>query len=158
MARHRKNRCTKAAIENLDSLARRAAINVYPNLLDEQPNGDLEALEFTHYDCWFLPADEEYTFDHLEKAMRSAPGDVAAECEQIFSSWMKTLDIPAPATGWFGSLFMRGYNEFAQRTGVKDERAGWAGIIEAETDAVLRVLKAGYKVYEGDGFWEVYRP
>jgi hypothetical protein len=108
----------KAVIDTLYSLARRAAINVHPNLLEEQPDGGPEAIEFTHYDCWFLPDDEEYTFDHLEKAMQTAPGDVAAECEQIFSSWMKTLDIPPPVTGWFGDLFMRGYNEFAQHTGV----------------------------------------
>jgi hypothetical protein len=122
-------------IDPLKIGARRQAIDSHPNLHEEQPDGGPKAVEFTHYDCWFLPPDEEYTFDHLEEAMRSTPGDVAAECERIFSGWMETLDIPAPAAGWFSSLFMRGYNEFAQHTGVKDERAGWAGIIEASTPA-----------------------
>ena len=143
-------------IDSLNVGARRQAIDSHPNLLDEQPDGGPEAVEFTHYDCWFLPPDEEYTFDHLEEAMRSTPGDVAAECERIFSSWMKTLGIPPPADGWFSDLYMRGHDEYIQRTGLTGEVAGWAGIAEAETDAVLRVLEAGYEVYEGSGFWEVY--
>jgi len=145
-----------ASIETLNVHARRTAIDAHPNLLDEQPDGDFDAIEFTHYDCWFLPDDQDYTFDYLVEAMRSAPGKVAAECERIFSSWMKALDISPLPDGWFSDLFMRGYDEYAKRSGMADEPAGWAGIAEAETDAVLRALKAGYKVYEGEGFWEVY--
>lgn len=141
----------KDSIDTLGVHARREAINAHPNLLDEQPACGPEAVEFTHYECWFLPPDQEYTFDHLEEAMRRAPGDVADECERIFTSWMKTLDIQPPPSGWYCDLFMR-----AQLTGMSGEAAGWAGIEEAETDAVLRVLEAGYKVYEGEGFWEVY--
>lgn len=144
------------SIKILDIQARREAIDAHANLLDEQPDGDVEAIEFTHYDCWFLPASQDYTFDYLIEAMRSAPGDVADECERIFTSWMKTLDIQPPPSGWYGDLFMRAQNEHAQRTGMSGEAAGWAGIEEAETDAVLRVLEAGYKVYEGSGFWEIY--
>jgi len=144
------------SIKTLDVNARREAIDAHTNLLDEQPDGDLEAIEFTHYDCWFLPDSQDYTFNYLVEAMRSTPGDVAAECERIFSSWMKTLGIPLPADGWFSDLYLRGHDEYVQRTGLNDEGAGWAGIAEAETDAVLRVLEAGYEVYEGSGFWEVY--
>lgn len=144
------------SIKTLDVHARREAIDAHANLLDEQPDGDVEAIEFTHYDCWFLPPDKEYTFDHLEEAMRRTPRDVADHCQRTFSSWMKTLDIPLPPEGWFADLYMRGHDEYVQRTGLTDEGVGWAGIAEAETDAVLRVLEAGHKVYEGSGFWEVY--
>ena len=136
--------------------ARRAVISRHPNLLDEQPDGDIEPIEFTHYDCWFLPADEDYTLAHLEETMLRAPRDVACQCQLTFSGWMKTLGIPSPPGGWFADLYMCGYNEFLKRGGISAQDAGWAGITEVESDAVLRVLKAGYEVYEGDGFWEVY--
>jgi hypothetical protein len=146
----------RLAIETLDVRARREAIDGHPNLLDVQPDGDVEAIEFTHYDCWFLPPDEDYTLDYLREAMLKAPRTVADQCQLTFSSWMETLDVPQPPNGWFADLYLRGYSEQVRRTGIADEEAGWAGIIEAETDAVLRVLKAGFKVYGGDGFWEVY--
>ncbi|MBU3694343.1 MAG: hypothetical protein FGM40_05875 [Rhodocyclaceae bacterium] len=145
-----------ASIETLDVQARRAAIDGHRNLLGEQPDGDIEAIEFTHYECWFLPPDEDYTLEYLREAMLNAPSAVAAQCEQTFSSWMKTLEIAPPAEGWFADLYMRGYNEHILRTGVASEDAGWAGIAEMETDAVLRALDAGYRVYEGSAFWEVY--
>ena len=146
----------KLANSSRNATARREAIDVHKNLLDKQPDNGAEATEFTHYDCWFLPPDKEYTFDHLEEAMRRTPRDVAAHCQRTFSSWMKTLDIPPPPEGWFADLYMRGHDEYVRRTGLTDEGAGWAGIAEAETDAVLRVLEAGYKVYEGSCFWEIY--
>ena len=145
-----------AVTETLEARNRRDAIARHPNFLEKQPDCDVEPIEFTHYDCWFLPADEDYTLAHLEETMLRAPRDVACQCQLTFSGWMKTLGIPLPPDGWFANLYMRGYNEFLKREGISAQDAGWAGIAEVESDAVLRVLEAGYKVYEGDGFWEVY--
>ena len=38
------------SIKTLDVHARREAIDAHANLLDEQPDGDVEAIELTHYD------------------------------------------------------------------------------------------------------------
>jgi hypothetical protein len=84
----------KAKIETLDVRARREAIDGHPNLLDVQPDSDAEAIEFTHYDCWFLPPDEDYTLDYLREAMLNAPRAVADQCQLTFSSWMETLVVP----------------------------------------------------------------
>ena len=115
-------------------------------LLDEQPQ-DVEAIELTHYDCWFVPEDEDYSFDFLTDKLANDPSAVAHECESVFQSWMRTLKIDSPPAGHYIDVFNA---RLAQCTDP------WLALESCQKDAVARVLDAGYDVYVSDTFVEVY--
>ena len=108
--------------------------------LDTQTDAD--PIQFTHYDCWFLPEGEDYTLDYLNDALANTPEAVAAECEDVFGSWSRTLGLDVPP-GHYADLFMQ--------TG-----GGWLGIEACERDATDRASDAGYRVFKGGAFCEVY--
>jgi hypothetical protein len=107
--------------------------------LDEQP--DAEPIQFTHYDCWFLPDDEDYSLSYLEDALENRPDAVADECEAVFGSWSRTLGLDVPP-GHYAALFK--------------QSGGWLGIEMCERYAITRASDAGYRVFKGEAFCEVY--
>jgi len=109
--------------------------------LDTQPDAD--PIQFTHYDCWFLPEGDDYSLAYLEDALANHPEVVAAECEDVFGSWSRTLGLDVPP-GHYADLFMQ--------TG-----GGWPGVEACERDATARASAAGFRVFEGDEFVEIYR-
>jgi hypothetical protein len=109
--------------------------------LDEQPDAD--PVEFTHYDCWLVPEGDDYTLAYLDDAIATHPETVAVECEAVFSAWARTLGLDVPP-GHYSDLFIQ--------TG-----GGWPGIEACERDATARASAAGFQVFEGDGFVEIYR-
>jgi hypothetical protein len=100
-------------------------------------------VEFTHYDCWFLPDEADYTLAYLDDALATAPETVADECQAVFGQWARTLGYDVPP-GHYADLF--------RQTG-----GGWPGIEACERDATTRASQAGFRVFEGDGFVEIYR-
>jgi hypothetical protein len=108
--------------------------------LDTQPDAD--PIQFTHYDCWFLPEGEDYSLAYLDDALANNPTAVADRCENVFGSWCTTLKLDVPP-GHYADLFMQ--------TG-----GGWPGIEACERDATTRASNAGYCVFQGEAFWEIY--
>jgi hypothetical protein len=109
--------------------------------LDEQPQIYLDPVEFTHYDCWLVPDGQDYTLEYLEHALEHDTDAVADECEAVFGSWSRTLSLDVPP-GHYAALFK--------------QSGGWAGIEACELDAITRASDAGYRVFKGEAFCEVY--
>lgn len=101
-------------------------------LLPMQPDGD--PFEYTHYDCW-----DVYPFD--EEADSPL---VAREMQSVIACWNDTLDAQIDA---FVFDDFDGY-----------EVAIWAMGFDGVMDRIItNILRAGFDVYEGDGFIEIYK-
>jgi hypothetical protein len=92
-------------------------------LYDIQP--ELEPIEWTHYDCWFID-ESQITTKKLNQV-----------ANEILNNWEKTL----------GITFVRDGMDFSS----------WTAVYDLFDDIVDQVIKAGYSVYKGSDFIEIYR-
>jgi hypothetical protein len=111
-------------------------------LLEDQPD-DSNPIEFTHFDSWFEDEDGETTVA-LEGAEDYGYDDegIGARAMEVIESWEATLNLklnPYPDA--------EDFREFGHVDGV-----AWLFDL-----VIMKLLKAGYDVFKGDSFIEVYR-
>ncbi|PPC99616.1 MAG: hypothetical protein CTY35_03505 [Methylotenera sp.] len=109
------------------------------NLFDIQPERN-DPIEFTHFDCWFW--DDNDSDGYLHERFQNID-DVADMTLDILSAW----DV---------SLGTHIVNQLTHDFGSAQNAAKTMGFDNVWSLAVLIVLRAGYDVFEGSTFIEIY--
>lgn len=119
-----------------------AARTKHGELLEIQPE-DVEAVEFSHYDCWSESGDEDTPqFDWEDSRAIQI-------CQSTLSEWSKTLNIPG-----IHPDILRGDDPFdLWYLNIGTDRFGNTGVF---SKVIPLIIAAGYSVYDSENFIEVY--
>lgn len=112
-------------------------------LLDVQPD-DNDPAEFTHFDCWIKNEDGEDDDNGLTRYCDADLDTLAPIAADIIQSWENTLSLDLL------SAYSEDLNEDLTSTITR------LGIDAAFDLVIMKLLRAGYHVYEGDSFIEIY--
>lgn len=128
------------AIFNTYVEERKQLIQPHGVLLDVQPE-DNEPVELTHYDCWFTEDGEA----DLNAYLDAEHEELAAKAAEIIQAWEQSLNMD----------LLTGYSEeLSEDLSSTIERLGTDLAFDL---VIIKLLRAGYHVYSGDNFIEVYQ-